>query len=286
MRIARLAGFEVDQAARDCLASLDRDSPGDYRELAVLLAHEWQHDPPSRVGLSGGQGAGKSTLGALVESACERFGLRACVLSLDDFYLPKTERLQLAERVHPLFETRGPPGTHDMTLCAASLEALGIGNEVQLPVFDKAIDDRSGERVVCGPFDVVILEGWCVGARAVAESELVDPANELESEQDSEGVWRRSVDRALREEYEPVWESLDSLVYLGVPSLDAVRRWRRQQEESHPIDRRMSAPSIETFVQHYERITLRMLADRSMLADWDIRLDEEHRIDAISVRSR
>jgi D-glycerate 3-kinase len=284
MQVARLAGLEVDRRASDCFASLDEDAPIDYRQLAALLASEWHRNPPARVGLGGGQGAGKSTLGDLIETACAEVGLRSHVLSLDDFYLPKVERRSLAESVHPLFETRGPPGTHDMPLCAASLEALAGASEVRLPIFDKGLDDRIGERIENGPFDVVILEGWCVGARAVVESELVQPLNRLEAENDAEGTWRRAVNRALREEYEPVWESLEALVYLGVPSLDAVRRWRSQQEEARPIDLRMSAAEIDRFVQHYERITLRMLAAESSAFDWDIRLDEEHRIEAVSVR--
>ena len=286
MRIARLAGIEVDRRTQDCLALLDRDAPRDYRELAVLIAREWERKPPARVGLAGGQGAGKSTLGALVESAAKELGLHVCVLSLDDFYLPKRQRRAFAEQNHPIFETRGPPGTHDMTLCAASLAALAETREVRLPVFDKGVDDRVSERVAEGPFDVVMLEGWCVGARAVAESELLEPLNTLEAERDTQGIWRRTVNRALRDEYEPVWDSLDSLVNLVVPSIDAVRRWRTQQEQARPVDRRMNADEIDYFVQHYERITLRMLKDQSKSADWYVRLDEEHHIGAVSVRAR
>jgi len=286
MRIARLAGIEVDQRARDCLARLDRDTPIDYRELAVLLACEWGRNPPVRVGLSGGQGAGKSTLGTLIESASTELGLRACVLSLDDFYLPKAERRALAERVHPLFETRGPPGTHDTSLCAACLDALEEAQEVRLPVFDKGVDDRLSERVVEGPFDLVILEGWCVGARAVAESELVGPLNSLEAECDADGIWRRTVNRILREDYEPLWGSLDALVFLGVPNIDAVRRWRSQQEQARPANQRMNAGEVDRFVQHYERITQRMLEDASKNVDWSIRLDEDHRIAAVAVRDQ
>jgi D-glycerate 3-kinase len=212
--------------------------------------------------------------------------MRVCVLSLDDFYLTRSQRLALAERVHPLFATRGAPGTHDMSLCSASLAALAEASEVRLPVFDKGVDDRRSERVVIGPFDVVVLEGWCVGASAVPESELVEPLNSLEAERDADGIWRRRVNRALREEYEPVWESLDSLVYLGVPSLDAVRRWRSQQELARPVDRRMNLAEIDQFVQHYERITLRMLDDRSRRVNWSVRLDEDHRIEALSIRAR
>lgn len=278
MRLAQLAGIEVDQRARDCFAALDPAAPRDYRELAALLACDWQRKRPARVGLSGGQGAGKTTLGALIESACAQVGLRACVLSLDDFYLPKTDRRRLAARVHPLFETRGPPGTHDMALCAERLSALGGAGEVRLPVFDKGLDDRVEERIVRGSFDVAILEGWCVGACASASEDLEAPMNALESDRDADGTWRRAVQRALREVYEPIWDSFDSLVYLRVPSLEAVRRWRAQQEEARPAEQQIDSAAIDRFVAYFERITLQMIEDLPARADWVVRLDEEHGI--------
>ena len=285
MRLADLAGIDVEQEARDSFARLDPATPRDYRELAALLADAWRDAPPRRVGLSGGQGAGKTTLGGLIESACADAGLRACVLSLDDFYLPKADRRALADRVHPLFETRGPPGTHDMALCVESLAALCMSGEVSLPVFDKGLDDRVEERVVQGPFDVTILEGWCVGASAPASGETDGPMNALESERDADGTWRRAVDQALHDDYQSIWDSLDSLVYLRVPNLDAVRRWRAQQEETREPDRRMDSAAIKHFVDHFERITSRMMLELPDSADWLVELDPDHGVSGLSIRS-
>ncbi|HEB90243.1 MAG TPA: hypothetical protein ENI85_11785, partial [Deltaproteobacteria bacterium] len=171
-RVAHLMGREVTPFHADCVASLDPAAPSDYRELAALLASDWQERRPAHVGLGGGQGAGKSTFARLIESACSFLGTRVCVLGLDDFYLPLSERRRLAAEVHPLLETRGPPGTHDIEACLEAMESLHQDVETRLPIFDKGLDDRSGFRRVRGPFDLVLLEGWCVGARPAPEDRL------------------------------------------------------------------------------------------------------------------
>ncbi len=284
MRVARLAGLEADSSVREAYGSLDASAPRDYRELAALLAASFLEERPRRIGIGGGQGAGKSTLAALLPPACAALGLRACVLSLDDFYLERRERQRLAERVHPLLATRGPPGTHDMALCADGIQALLGEGEVRLPVFDKGLDDRTGHRVVAGPFDLVVLEGWCVGARPLPAASLEAPINDLEAERDPDGVWRGFVNESLERSYAPLWDELDVLVQLRVPSLAAVRRWRLEQEGSRPPDRRMDAAAVARFVAHYERVTRSMLERPPGRADWVVTLDESHGIHSLSRR--
>jgi D-glycerate 3-kinase len=272
----------------DCLARLDPSAPRDYRELAALLACEWRAAPPRRVGLAGGQGTGKSTLAGLLEQACAAVGLRACALPLDDFYLTQAERRALAGRVHPLLVTRGPPGTHDMARCLAAVQALGgagpsdAAEPLALPVFDKGLDDRVGHRSLRGPFDVVVLEGWCVGARAVAEESLHRPVNALERDEDRDGRWRRFVNARLASDYQPVWDRLDLRILLQAPSIDAVRRWRLEQEAARPSEQRWDAPAIDRFVQHFERITRSMLEPGFEGADLIVQLDEAHRVAGLS----
>jgi len=284
VRLARLAGRDETDAFRRCVEALDPEAPADYRELAALLACDWKESCPRRVGLAGGQGAGKSTLGALIESACSVVGLRACVLCLDDFYLTRNGRLLLAEQVHPLFETRGVPGTHDVELCREVLARLGGKGPVELPRFDKGLDERVGKRVALGPFDVVVLEGWCVGAEAAAIETLDEPMNPLEQEEDRDGRWRRYVNDRLANDYRKLWGDLDYLVFLRVPNLPAVRRWRGQQEENLPAGRRLDVAGIDRFIQHYERVTVSMLARPSDWADVTVQLAEDHSVSAISFR--
>ena len=285
-RIARLTGREVTPRFADCVAALDPAAPSDYRELAAHLAFDWQARRPACVGLGGGQGAGKSTLGRLIESACSFVGLRVCVLGLDDFYLPASERRRLAAEVHPLLETRGPPGTHDIEACGRAMEALQRDVEIGLPVFDKGLDDRSGVRRVRGPFDLVLLEGWCVGARPAPEERLVVPVNSLERDRDPGGVWRRYVNGQLAGNYARVWEKLDWLGFLRVPDLEAIRRWRLEQESARPAARRLSRGAIVSFVQYFERITLDMLRTLPPRCDLEIGLAEDHSIAGLRTSER
>lgn len=281
MDVIGRAGRLRSPSIEACLAELDPSAPADFRELASLLACEWATERPRRVGLAGGQGAGKSTLARLIESACRTLGLHACVLSLDDFYLTKEERRALADRVHPLLETRGPPGTHDTARCQAALRALsgvGSGAAVEIPVFDKGIDDRVGTRWLRGPFDLVVLEGWCVGARSVAEAALAHPLNRLERERDPDGRWRGFVNERLATEYAAIWDDLDLRVLLRVPGLEAVRRWRLEQESARPRSLRWGAREVDRFVEYFERITRSMLDPSFGGAEWVVTLDERHRI--------
>lgn len=255
--------------------------PADYRALAVRLARSWRSSGVRRVGLSGGQGAGKSTLSRLLEAAFGQVGLRLCVLALDDYYLQRARRLELARRIHPLFETRGPPGTHDVALCREHLRALGDRGDVEIPVFDKGRDDRVGTRTVSGPFDLVVLEGWCVGAEPVDDGELASPCNALERDEDPAGVWRRHQNAELGGAYAALWAELQALVFLQVPDLASVRRWRLQQEGERPVEQRLDAVAVDRFVAHYERITLGQLRRLPERADWTVALASDHTIAAI-----
>jgi D-glycerate 3-kinase len=277
-RIAALAGRDLDSDLADSYAGLDPHAPADYRALAALLASGWISRGLRFVGLGGGQGAGKSTLGRLIEEAGAHRGRRVAVLSLDDFYFSKARRRELAETVHPLFETRGPPGTHNIERCLETMRSLRRAGEVEIPSFDKGRDDCGSPRRVRGPFDLVLLEGWCVGAEAGDSESLAEPINELERMRDPDCVWRRAVHERLAGAYAEVWTVLDALVYLQVPDLAAVRRWRLQQEESLPANLRLGSEDIDRFVEFYERITLSMMAALPGSADVTVGLAEDHSI--------
>ena len=277
MRLADLAGREASAEVRACYESLDAGAPDDYRQLAALLVDDWRSRGVAAAGIGGGQGAGKSTLGKLIEAAGEALGARVVVLGLDDFYLTRAERRRLASAVHPLLATRGPPGTHAVGELRRAIAACGQSGEVRVPRFDKGADDRAGFRTLRGPADVVVVEGWCVGATAAVGS--VDAAgNSLEREQDAQGHWRRHVERALRGEYAQLNAQLDAIVFLQVPDMDAVRRWRLRQEGERPAAQRMTEAQVFHFVAHYERVTLRMLATLPKTADVVVELDAAHRV--------
>lgn len=233
--------------------------------------------------LAGLQGSGKSTLAAQVAAAAASRGVRAVVLSIDDFYLDRPERLRLGREVHPLLATRGPPGTHDVALACDTIDRLLQGRAVALPRFDKIDDVRlpeSGWPVVddCG---LVLFEGWFLRVPAQGEAALVDPINEVERVDDSDGHWRRYCNRALDRDFAPLWQRLPRMAFLQAPAFDVVPRWRWQQEctlqDANPGRLAMSRAQVERFVQLFERVSLQALATLPSIADWTLRLDAQRR---------
>jgi len=242
------------------------------------------------LGVNGAQGSGKSTLSAFIaEYLRARHARSVAELSIDDLYLTRAERRRLAADVHPLLETRGVPGTHDVRLGIETLAALcdaGDGDSVALPRFDKARDDRLPERDwprVEGPVDLAILEGWCVASGPEPEAALAEPVNELERTEDRDGRWRQFVNERLAGEYRELFTRLTLLVFLEVPGFEAVLRWRLEQE--HKLrDARGNAPGVMSddevrrFVSFFERITRANLAELPGRADVVLRLDSSHRV--------
>ncbi len=222
------------------------------------------------VGLCGAQGSGKSTTAARLAEQLEAMGRPTAVLSIDDFYLTLEQRRALARDVHPLLITRGVPGTHDVALAKATITALlnaGEGDAISVPSFDKTTDDRAQSAEWPshqGPISVVLLEGWCVGARPQRDDALAEPINALERENDSDGRWRRYVNDQLAGQYADLFGCLDFRLFLKAPSFEHVLGWRQQQEVGLTRIAGRSLPAMDErallhFIAHYERITRNLL---------------------------
>ncbi len=261
-----------------------------YVPLAAWVRNNAGNTRQFFLGISGGQGTGKSTLASFLKCVLEQeTGLRVAVLSLDDFYLTRREREALSKQVHPLLKTRGVPGTHDTQLlsaCLQGLRQLQAGEDYSLPRFDKSRDDRTEVGVwptVMGPIDIIILEGWCVGSVAQSIEELTVPVNALEREQDADGIWRAYVNRKLELDYAPVFQALDACVFLQLPDFNAVYRWRHKQEtelveSSGPQSTQvMDKAALHHFVQHFERLSKAAMVALPEVADVCLMLDSNHR---------
>lgn len=250
------------------------------RELSASLRR------PLVIGLSGAQGCGKSTIARTLAQQLTIENVSAAHLSLDDFYLGRAERRKLAARLHPLFVTRGPPGTHDVAAALALIGKIKSGEAASAPQFDKGRDDAIGlKREIPSGLQVFIFEGWCLGAKAQNERDLAAPINMLETVYDAQGVWRGAVNAALDGAYKKLFTQIDHLVYLRAPNFNIVSRWRNEQEralaDASPPDQRpllMSADEISFFVQHFERVTRSMMTDLPGPADLTLQLDERRRV--------
>jgi len=232
------------------------------------------------IGLCGPQGSGKSTIARCAARLLEDRGHRAVTLSLDDFYLTRDARLRLAREIHPLLAVRGPPGTHDVGLAGAAIDQLRAKGKVALPRFDKALDNRAPRAswpTVASPVDVIILEGWCVGAVSQGRAALATPVNDLEREQDPKAIWRTYVNDQLDGPYQDLFARLHDLVLLEAPSFEVVAGWRAEQEAKLRARGAggMADDEIARFVAHYERLTRWILAEMPGRADWVVTLDTE-----------
>ena len=309
-----------DQIPSDIIAPLIEQErlPDDYADTAeqviLPLAHSLYRRQqrlarPLLVGINGAQGTGKSTLSLFLKTLLTDLLACPCVaFSLDDIYLTLAERERLASEVHPLLLTRGVPGTHDLVLGQQLLDQLITvkeGEHVAIPVFDKASDDRAAHsrwRVVEGPVNVILVEGWCLGAMPEADANsLAEPLNELEQHDDHDGCWRQYVNQRLDTDYREFFGQLDCLVMLKAPSMDCVLEWRTLQEHklaqhrtSAPKEcgaglaspsRIMSDQEVRRFVMHYERITRASLAEMPARADILIEVDDTHRLSTPILRA-
>lgn len=246
----------------------------------------WRGGQPFVLGICGAQGSGKSTLSGGLAQRLNARGIRTAILSLDDLYLSHEQRAALARDAHPLFAVRGVPGTHDVARGLALLEAVKAGQGPTLPRFDKATDDPAPETewaTLDAGLDVLIFEGWCVGARPQDEALLTTPINALEAERDPDSVWRHHVNAALAGPYAELFARIDRLVLLAAPGFEVVERWRRQQEQAlraaAPDGARvMSDAEVATFIQHYERLTRHILSTMPAYADLTLNLDTDRQL--------
>ena len=257
---------------------------------------------PLIVGICGSQGAGKSTIARVVAEALQEMHRQSvAVLSLDDLYLPSGARAQLAREVHPLLETRGVPGTHDVELGIKVIQSLvnaSPADETRIPRFNKAFDEprpRDEWDIHRGRADVVILEGWCVGAVAETESALSQPINELEHVDDADGTWRRFVNAQLAGRYQALFGLLNLLIMIRVPGFEYVRSWRALQERKLAQKLRLQGAASDSakvmtevevgrFIVHYERLTRHTLAEMPARADIVVELDGQRRVASVLLR--
>ena len=270
-----------------------------YSALAQTVTNtERSHNKqtPVLLGINGCQGSGKSTLADyLATYLTSEYKMNVAVLSLDDFYYSHQQRKNLSEHEHHLLQTRGVPGTHNLSLAHDTLDKLQSANNksapVALPRFNKTTDNPYPESewpVIYGAVDVIILEGWCLGVQAQTEEALFEPVNGLEATKDKYGVWRRYVNNQIKHHYAALYERLDMLVMLKAPSFDTVYQWRLAQELklkqqaltlSTPLERVMTESEIKLFTAYFQRLTEHGLTTLPTLCNWVFELDTHRNIE-------
>ena len=216
--------------------------------LLTALEQRARSGVRSVVGLSGLPGCGKSSLAAWIQQVSRELGLSLAVVSLDDFYWP-AEKMDLAMAGNPWSVPRALPGSHDLALMQQCLQEWTAGGDWNAPRFDKSLRQGRGDRAgwTSSTAEVVLLEGWFVGASPDATSSL-DPQLSAAEQQ-----YRPEVLSALQN-YQSSWLQLSELWHLRAPAVSATRLWKTQQENSMQAAKGVQLPKqdLDQFIRMIE----------------------------------
>ncbi len=207
-------------------------------------------------GILGGQGTGKTTLGAVLSLILIHLDYRCLSLSLDDLYKTYAERKQLQEQ-DPRLIWRGPPGTHDVELGLQLLDQLRspqCQEPILVPRFDKSAWGGDGDRTTpetVENVDIVLFEGWFVGVRPI-DSAVFDADTPAPIQTPSDRIFARDMNEQLKE-YVPLWEKLDQLMLLYPTDYRFSQQWRRQAEQQMIATGKsgMSDTQVDQFVEYF-----------------------------------
>lgn len=230
--------------------------------LKLIIEKSEGSSKPFIVGLSGSQGSGKTTLCEKLEELLINKKVSYCVLSLDDFYLSKEKRRELADRIHPLTFTRGVPGTHDVNLLReilANLSEKSPRNKIKIPIFSKLSDDLLSKKQwrICPAFPrIIIIEGWCVGAKPSFLTK--SPQTSWEKTNDPNGLWK-SWTKKESAKYQSIWATLNFMVFIKQDDFEQVinNRWNQEIKNSEKagVKLAISREEIREFCCHFESWT-------------------------------
>ena len=244
---------------------------------------------PYFVGLAGGQGTGKTTISSLIRIILTKyFKLNVFRISIDDFYKTRKERISLSKKVHPMLLTRGVPGTHDINMILSFFKKVKSKKfkRLKLPTFNKAADDRFSKKkwydLKKRP-DVIIFEGWCVGAKSENNITLKKTINSMEKAKDQKHIWRKHVNDQLKSKYKTLYSQLNCLIYLRAKNFSLLQKWRLKQErklwiKSKVKSKIMSRGDVINFMQTYQRITQNMFKYMPKYASIIFNLNSNHQI--------
>ena len=268
--------------------------------VCFWISKKSNNKKPYLVGLAGGQGTGKTTISSILEIILRKyFKLNVFKISIDDFYRTRKERFNLSKKVHPLLMTRGVPGTHDIKIMLDFFRKSKTKKfkSFKLPKFNKAFDDRCKKNqwyTIKKKPDVVIFEGWCVGARAEKNSTIKKSINSLEKTNDSQLIWRNYVNKQLKTKYKKLYDQLDCLVYLKAKNFSLLQKWRLIQEKKLRLKNKikktknkiMSKGDVINFMQTYQRVTENMFKFAPRYASIILNLNSNHQIKSAVYKSK
>ena len=131
--------------------------------------------------------------------------------------------------------------------------------------------------------DVIIFEGWCVGAKSEKNTTLKKTINSLEKVKDQRQIWRKYVNYQLKSKYKNLYSQLNCLIYLKAKNFKLLQKWRLKQErklwvKSKVKSKIMSKGEVLNFMQTYQRITQNMFRNMPKYASVILNLNSNHQI--------
>ncbi len=250
--------------------------------LSVYLNSFQKRNIPYLIGLTGGQGSGKTTLSIFLQKILiDVFKKRAVGFSIDDIYKTKEDREKIAKKIHPLCSVRGVPGTHDIGLGNETINSLFEAKPntyTYIPSFSKILDmhhPKKDWRKYKGRPNFIFFDAWCGGAKPIPNFKWRPPLNKLEKEKDPEQVWAKWSNNELAGDYQKLFNRFDKLIFIQVEKMKNVyeNRWLQEKNMSKGIkDKKllkniMNKNQIKKFVMHYERLTRHILDEMPNQAD-------------------
>jgi len=267
--------------------------------ICFWIAKKAKNRKPFIVGLSGGQGTGKTTISSIMSIILKKyFKLNIFKISIDDFYKTRKERFLLSKKIHNLLKTRGVPGTHDTSIILDFLNKVKHKNfkPLKLPKFNKAADDRFKKEFwysINKRPDVIIFEGWCIGARPQKNYQLKKHINSVEKLNDQNLIWRKYVNYQLKKNYRKLFNQLNCLLYLKAKNFNLLQKWRLKQERKLLTFSReyknlkiMNKKEVINFMKTYERITENMFKDAPKYASIILNLNSNHQIKSVFYKKK
>ena len=237
--------------------------------------------------ISGPQGSGKTTIAKLLKIVIEKiYKKKVMLLSIDDYYLSKKERIELSKNVHPLLITRGVPGTHNFKKLKSHInQFIKKKFPIRTLTFDKLTDDVSKKRRIIKNSDILLLEGWCCGSTPVTDEYLYKNINDVERKLDKNNKWRQYYNTYLKKEYSEIFSKFSKKIYIKPPSFTHVLKWRLNQEKQNAlINKRkkfMSKQELKYFIQHYEKLTRWMIKTMPTKASIIIKINKNQKIEKV-----
>jgi D-glycerate 3-kinase len=236
-------------------------------------------------GILGSQGTGKSTLCEILQVILRYLGFSAASLSLDDLYLTHAER-QTLQQQDPRLIWRGPPGTHDVSLGIKVIEQCldeDYTAQISLPRFDKSAEKGAGDRFKdtedIGKPDILLFEGWFVGAQPIAEALFDNSPDPIVTEEDRQFA---IASNQRLQAYVPLWSKLDSLIVLHPEDYRFSKQWRKEAEHKMIAQGKdgMTDEEIDRFVEYFWKALHPELFIKPLIktADLVVKIKSDHSI--------